>query len=147
MVDTLDTQLSIATHLFNLLTADTALKAAMGGTVRLYPIMAPEDAVFPYLVHRQDYRPAGNIYPLVQGTYLLDIWSNSPTMTEILNIRKRIIELLDELEFATIEVAGARLWIQTDGFVPETEPDIWHYATQWNLRFYRVSETEAIVGR
>lgn len=147
MADTLDTQLSIANYLFNLLTAETTLKAAMGGTVRLYPVMAEKDAVFPYLVHRLDNSAAGNIYPLVRGTYYLDIWSNSPTMTEALAIRKRIIELLDELEFSTTEVKSARLWLQTDGFVPETEPDIWHYDLQFNLRFYRSSETDEIVGR
>lgn len=148
-----DTQQSLLTYLFNLLVADDTLKAAMGGSVRLYPVWAKEDAVFPYLVHRIDNNAAGGIFPLVQATYYLDIWSNTSTNVEALAIRKRIIELLDEKEFSTtdaeetIEVCGARLWLQSDGFVPETEPDIWHYAFQFNLRFYRSSETDAIVGR
>lgn len=142
-----DTQQSLLTYLYDLLVADDTLEAAMGGSVRLYPVWAKEDAVFPYLVHRIDNNAAGNIYPLVQATYYLDIWSNTSTNVEALAIRKRLVELLDEREFSTTEAKGARLWIQSDGFVPETEPDIWHYAFQFNLRFYRSSETDAIIGR
>lgn len=143
---TLDTQKSILTYLWNLLTGDTDLEKAMGGTIRCYLTWAEPDAVFPYLVHRIDIAPA-EPFPMRQATYYLDIWSDNPNADEILAIRKLIIELLDELEPATAEIAGARLWLQTDGFIPETEQGIWHYALMFNLRYYRVSETTAIIGR
>ncbi len=142
----LDTQESLLTALYNRLTADTTLQTAMGSSVSLYPVWAKPDATFPYLVQRIDMR-AGGIWPERQGTYLIDIWSNSPIATEIIAIRKRIIELLDEYQFNTDDVKNCKLSLETDGFVPETEPDIWHYAFQFSLRAWRQSETVYIIGR
>lgn len=145
---TLDTQTSLLTYLWNLLTGveDTGLKAVMGDPVRCYLTWAEPDAEFPYLVHRIDIAPA-EPFPMRQATYYLDIWSDSPNADEILAIRKRIIELLDELEPATDEIAGGRLWLQTEGFIPETEAGIFHYAMQFNLRYFRSAEVAAIISR
>jgi len=142
----LDTETSLLTYIWTLLTGDNTLKAAMGGTVRCYLTWGAPDATFPYLVHRIDIAPA-EPFPMRQATYYLDIWSDSPNADEILAIRKIIIELLDELEPTTDEIKGARLWSQTEGFIPESEQGIWHYAIQWNLRYYRKAETASIIGR
>lgn len=141
-----DTQESLLTYIYGILTADSTLKTAMGGTVRLYPVWAVPDAVFPYLVHRLEMR-ASEPFPVRFGTYLLDIWSNSSIATEIVAIRKRIIELLDELQFNTTEVKNVKIQLQTDGFIPEIEPDIWHYAIQFSLSLWRQSETLIIINR
>lgn len=143
---TTDTQESLLTALYTRLTADATLMAAMGGSVALYPVWAKPDATFPYLVQRIDMR-GGEIWPERLGTYLLDIWSNSPIATEIIAIRKRIIELLDQYQFNTTDVKNCKLELETDGFVPETEPDIWHYAFLFNLRLWRQSETVYIISR
>lgn len=82
-----------------------------------------------------------------QATYYLDIWSDSPNAEEVLAIRERIIEILDESEPNTDEVKAARLWIQTEGMIPETEQNIWHYAMQFNLRYYRKAEAASIISR
>ena len=142
----LDTQVSLLSKLWTILTGDTLLKNAMGGTVRLYLTWAEPNARFSYLVHRIDIAPQ-EFFPMRQATYYLDLWSYQPKADEILNIRKRIIELLDELSFDTDEVSATRLWLQTDGFIPEVEQNIWHYATQWNLRYYRKAETLSIISR
>ncbi len=141
-----DTQESLLTSLYTTLTADDTLKTAMGGSVRLYPVWAVPDAEFPYLVHRIDMR-AGEIFPERIGTYLLDIWSNSPSASEILAIRKRIIELLDELQFNTTEVKNVKVKLETDGFIGEDTSDIWHYAMMFNLSLWRQSETVVIISR
>ena len=143
---TIDTQKAILTYIYNLLTTDATLKSAMGGTVRLYPTWAKPDAEFPYLVHRLDIASV-DFFPMRMAAYYLDIWSDSPSAEEILTIRTQIITLLDELEPSIDEVSAARLWLQTDGFVPESEQDIWHYVTLWNLRYYRKSEVSAILAR
>lgn len=146
----LDTQKSLLTSLWTILTGDDVqdigLQTIMGGTVRLYLTWAEPDAEFPYLVHRIDIAPA-EPFPMRLATYYLDIWSDSPNADELLAIRKRIIELLDELEFDTNEVTAARLWLQTEGMIPEVEGGIWHYSLMFNLRYYRSSETLAIIGR
>jgi len=142
----IDTQKSIITYIYNLLTTDESLKATMGGTVRLYLTWAISDAVFPYLVHRLDIT-ANDFYPERDATYYLDIWSDSPDADEILAIRKRIIELLDELEFTTDEAERARFTLQTDFFITQKEPGIWHYAFMFGLRYFRIAEIDAINSR
>lgn len=143
----LDTQESLLTYLWNLLTGDTDLKAAMGGEVRLYLTWASPDAGFPYLVHRIDISKEGDLYAVQRAAYYLDIWSNSPSASEALSIRKRIIELLDELVFSTDEASRTHIEIQSDGFVPESDQGIWHYATMWNLIFRRDAESASIEAR
>ena len=144
---TIDTSRSILTYIYNLLTADSSLKSTMGGTVRLYLTWAVPDAEFPYLVQRLDIRPAGDFFPMRIGTLYLDLWSDSPNANEITAMRKRIIELFDELNFSTDEADEVRVSLQTEGFVPEMEDGIWHYATMWNLRYYRKTEVASIIAR
>lgn len=142
----LDTQKSLLTYLYNLLTTSSDLQTAMGGTVRLYLTWAIPDAAFPYLVYRVDVS-AVEPFPMRQATLYLDIWSDSPNADETLAVRKLIIELLDELEPSITETAGVRIWLQADAFIPESDQGIWHYALQFNLRYYRKSETAAIIAR
>lgn len=143
---TVDTQRSLITQLYTYLTTDTALKTAMGGTVRCYLTWAKTDVVLPYLVHRID-MSAGIPFPERNATYYLDIWSASDDANEVTAIRKAIIELLDEVEFNTTEVKNCKLRLQTDGFIPEPEEGIYHYALQFNLSLWRQSETLIIINR
>ena len=132
---TVDIQESLLTSIYNVLIADSSLQTAMGGSVRLYPVWAPPDATFPYLVHRIDMNIGGDWDPVDKDTYLLDIWSNSPSAEEILDIRMLIMGLIDGLDSSTDETTEYFLWRQTDGFIPEIEQDIWHYACQFNLKW------------
>jgi len=144
---TVDTQQSLIAKIYDTLTADTTLKAVCGGTVRLYPVWAPPDAAFPYLVQRADIRAIDDFFPMRRGTLIIDLWSSSPSASEILSIRKRIIEILDELDFSVTEISHCRISLETDGFIPESDEDIWHYSLQFGLRFYRKTEVAAIIGR
>lgn len=144
---TIDTNKSIVTYIYNLLTTDESLKSTMGGTVRLYLTWAVPNAEFPYLVQRLDIRPAGDFFPLRVGTLYLDLWSDSTNANEIMAIRKRIIELFDKKKFSNSEADSTRVSLDTEGFVPEPEEGIWHYATQWEIRYYRKAETASIIGR
>ena len=143
-----DTQKALLTYLYTLLTDDTELKAALGGSVRLAPVWAQPDTIFPYLVHRIDV-VADPLHVMRRAVYYLDIWSDSPNADEILAIREVIIGLLDELEFDTAgdEATRARFSLQTDAFIPETEPGIWHYAMMFNLRYFRDAEIATIDAR
>lgn len=136
----MDIQTSLLTYIYNLLTTNAGLKSAMGGTVRLYLTWANPDAEFPYLVHRIDMANIADWSPVRDCTYYLDIWSDSPNASEILAIRKQLMTLLDNLEFSTDETTDCHLWVQTDGFIPESEQGIFHYAMQFNLRWTRDSQ-------
>ena len=142
-----DLQKSLMTYIWDLLTEDTTLKAAMGDTVRCYLTWAPPDAAFPYLVHRLDIRRHPGTHVIQNAAYYLDIWSDSPNADEILAIRERLIQLLDELVFSTDDVKLVHIEIVSDSFIPETEQGIWHYATLWDWIFRRDSEATSIEGR
>lgn len=141
-----DTQLSFLGALYDILTTDASLKAAMGGTVRLYPVQATPDTVMPYMVHRLDIS-GGEPFPLRDGTYVIDIFSDSATIDEITAIRRLVIGLVDERIVTTADIQSARLWLQTDGFVQELEEGVWHYVLQLNVRWYRKGEAAAILAR
>ena len=144
---TVDIQKSLLTSLHTLLTAGDGLPAAMGGTVRLYPVLAGPDAEFPYLVHRIDMGILGDWSPERTCTYYLDIWSDSSDAEEILAIRVLLMGLLDNIEFSTDETSECHIWIQTDGFVPEVEQNIWHYAMQFNLKWLKDAQIGATLKR
>lgn len=144
---TVDIQKSLLTYLHTLLTTDNPLKAAMGGTVRLYPIWAVPDSVFPYLVHRIDMGIEADWSPVARCTYYLDIWSDSHNAEEILAIRELLMSLLDGKIFSTAETTDCYVWIQTDAFIPETEPGIWHYAFQFNLKWLKDAQIGATLKR
>lgn len=142
-----DTRQSLLTYIWNLLTADSSLTTIMGGTVRCYRTWAPPDAVFPYLVHRLDIRKEPGTHVIQRATHYLDIWSDSSNTEEIDNIRKRLIELLDELIFSTSEVARVHIEFFSGGDIPETEQGIWHFATMWEWIFRRDAEATSIEER
>jgi hypothetical protein len=143
----MDIQESLLTDVYALLTEDVTLQELMGGVVRLYPVWAPPDAEFPYLVHRIDMRIQTDWSPVSACTYLLDIWSHSPGAREILNIREAIMGLLDGQDSSTDETSDYHVWIQADGFVPEPDEDIWHYACQFNLRWLKDAQIGAVLKR
>ena len=143
----MEIQESLLSHIYTLLTTDDDLMTAMGDTVRLALTWAPPDYAFPYLVHRIDMGILGDWSPEARCTYYLDIWSDSANADEILGIRERLMTLLDGLIFATDETTDCHLWIQTDGFIPESEIRIWHYACQFNLKWLKDAQIGAILKR
>lgn len=144
---TVDIQESLITEFYNLLTGDATLQGLVGGTVRLYHVWAADDASFPYLVHRIELRSIGafNIEP--EGTYLIDIWSYSPSSEEALDIKQRLMTLLNNRAAATSETTSYRIWWQTDTFVPESTPDVWHLAMQFNLKHLKDDEVGVLLNR
>jgi hypothetical protein len=145
---TVDIQQSLLGYLWTLLTTDADVRTAMGrSTYLLYHTWAKPDAAFPYMVHRIDMGILNDWSPEASCTYYLDIWSDSPNVQEILSIRKLIMGLLDGLIFSTDETTDCHLWIQTDGFVPEVEEGIWHYACQFNLKWLRDAQIGQLLKR
>ncbi len=142
----MDIQESLLTAVYTLLTEDSTLQSRMGGTVRLYPIMAVPDAEFPYLVHKIDMtNPDYN--PVVRCTYVLDIWSYSPSAEEVLDIKERVEALLEDLDSSTDETSDFWMWLQTHGFVAESSEGIWHYTCQFNLRYVRDAQIGVLLKR
>lgn len=145
---TIDIQQSLLNHLWKHLTTNGDVRLAMKrATYLLYHTWAEPNATFPYMVHRIDMGILGDWSPVALCTYYLDIWSHSKDVTEILAIRKLVMELLDGLVFFTDETTDCHLWIQTDAFIPEVEEGIWHYACQFNLKWLKDAQIGAILKR
>lgn len=133
--------------LWTRLTTDSTLKTLTSNPVRLYHVWAIADATMPYLVHRLDLRSAGNHNIEPEGTYLIDIWTYSPSQQSALNIKERIMTLLDNYTSTTAQTTDYRLWWQTDTFVPETVQGINHLAMQFNLKYLKDSDIGATLYR
>jgi len=143
----MDLHKRLITQLYTTLTDNATLKAAMGGTVRLYLTWAEPDAIFPYLVHRlEETLPMWS--PEHEGTYLIDIWSDSENADEILAIRSQIITLIDELEYAAVsEHDGAWFWLRSGMFVPEPEQGIWHFNLTFDMKVLVEADTASQLKR
>jgi len=143
----LDIQESLITSIYTILTEDETLQGLMGDTVRLYPVWAKPDATFPYLVHRIDMANVADWSPVRRCTYYLDIWSNSSDYEETTDIRQQIIALIDNLDSSTAETSEFIMWLQTDGFIPESTENIFHYAMQFNLKWVRDGQIGVLLKR
>lgn len=134
---------------WTVLTSDATLQAAMGGTVRLYPDWAVDDATWPFLVHKFDFR-ATEFFPILNGSYTIDLWSDTDTLAEILAMRDRIMTLLDEKTWdiqdgGIDQVTVFRIWLQGSTPVAEPMPGIHHRVILFNIRFYRTKETSNLL--
>jgi len=136
----------ILNELWDILTLDETLAGLMGGTVNLYLEQAPPDSPFPYMVHRIELRNITDYSPERQGTYLVDLWSNSPNADEVLSICDRVDELIHNAEFETLELDEVWLWRQAETPVPD-EPGIRHRNLQFNIRYLRLADAANILRR
>ena len=144
---TVDVRRSLINYFWTRLTTDSSLQTIMGEPVRCYWEKAVANSAFPYLVHRLSIRAEPGTFVVQRATYFLDIWSDSEDAEEITNIRERLVQLLDQLNFNTDDVKSVHIELLTDEDVPMDEQGIWHHATMWELIFKRKSEATSITGR
>ena len=132
----------LRTEIWYKLTQDDALKTICKGAVRLYNTWAAKDSPMPYLVHRMQEKPLpdGVITDL---DYYLDIWDYNPSMARVLEIRNRVVALLDGEAFVLPSGAIARFRYFSGGDIPEDTERIQHYATQWKVRIDRRADIKA----
>lgn len=132
----------LRTEIWYKLTQDDALKTIYKGAVRLYNTWAAKDSPMPYLVHRMQEKPLpdGVITDL---DYYLDIWDYDASMARVLDIRSRVVALLDGEMLVMPCGAIARFRYVNGGDIPEDTKDIQHYATQWKVRIDRRADIKA----
>jgi hypothetical protein len=137
-----ETGQAVTTAIWTRLTTDAALQTALGGSVSLYRVMAPQDPAMPYLVHRAAFRGAFHD----THTYLLDVWDYNETPTRVDSAVERIRQLLHEWRFTTAanEASGLLSWF-SGGYIPTDAEQVWHFATQWDVRLVAGQDITAIV--
>ena len=139
-----ETGQAIIVTFYNRITSDTTLKSVLSNPVRLYRVMAPEDPVMPYLVHRYE---AAGIF-LSTATYLLDLWDYNEAPTRIDLAVDRLKILLHEWQVGTddSEVGGCVVEWFSGGYIPTDAANVWHYATQWAIRVGAMRDRTNILG-
>ena len=128
-----ETGQAIIQAVYNRLTADTTLKAAFGGAVRLYRVLPPTDPTLPYLVHRM----TSIEWPIARATYWLDLWYYGTDSASVDAIIERIRTLLENWRITTgdSEIGAGRITFNANGsgYVPTDNTLIWHYSTMWSI--------------
>jgi hypothetical protein len=138
-----ETGQAVTTAIWTRLTTDAALQAALGGSVSLYRVMAPQDPAMPYGVQRLASRDAFH----GTHTYLLDWWDYGETPERVDLAVDRTKILLHEWRFVTAygEAEGL-LSFFSGGYIPTDNEKVFHYATQWDIRFVACRDVTNIVG-
>jgi len=117
----------------------------MGGSVDLYPNYAPPDPEMPYLVHRLETEKVDT--GRRNGSYHLDWWDYSGSQSTMWEIERRLFILLDDARFITTEAGLLRVSNEICNPVPESEPEIQHYTSRWNIRYFAKELVEEINSR
>ena len=145
-----DTNQAIITAIYTILTGDTGTGSltSIMGTVSLYLVMARENADMPYLVHSLSIDEGGTL-SLRSAVYKIDLWDFSPTATRIFQMRDRIIYLLDEQRLTPpeSEFGAARMVLTIDEPMETDADDVWRYHLRVDVKYERVREILAVIGR
>lgn len=114
----------------------------------VHNMMAPPNAVFPYVVHRLRYdAQQGEAFAGFDGRLFVDAWDYSDNALRVSQINTAIRSLLDravvqydgtDITVSKEPVAGiniyARLYWQRDDELPETTPGIYHLSNEFVIR-------------
>jgi hypothetical protein len=145
----MDELAAVTTALYNELVNNTALQAIFAGQVNVHYVFPDEEAPpLPYFVHRLDLEqpPAG--VAISVGTWYLDIWDYSDTAQRATLLRKAVVEAFDQRILSIPESKHISIQLsRPNGFVPDTELGIWHYALGFRVRYTRHQEASAIATR
>lgn len=130
-----ETGQAVCAALWTRVTTDATMKSVFGqsGTVFMYRVMAPKDSAFPYIVDRLSI--SRELFH-GQHTYFLDLWYYGEQPTAVDSAVDRLKILFHEWTFttATDEASGFLEWFG-GGYIPTDAEYVWHYATQWDIKF------------
>ena len=144
----MDLRQALVTAVYARLTEDPTLQGICGGTVRLVNGMPRPDTAFPYLTHRFVLE-TGACWAFAEGTWYLDLWDRASNADRLLEIRHRVVTLMDRLllEPPGGEAVVVQLNLVGDEDGPTDAPDVFRLMTRWGLHLDRQVEVEAILGR
>jgi len=137
-----ETGQAIISALWTRITTDATMKSVFDTTVDLYRVMAPQDPAFPYMVH--DLQLSSDLFHST-NTYKLDVWTYGPTPLVADAAVNRLKQLLHCWRFSITEAGGLVEWF-SGGYIQSDHPQVWHYATQWDVRMTATTDITSIVG-
>lgn len=142
----MDTVAAIMAKVWTTITEDDEMQDICGGEVRLTPVWAQPDSPFPYLVYRLTHA-VQEPWAVANGVLTIDVWDYGQTHDRLMQLRGRIIELLDRERFEVAEAGVVRVGLTFDQSITEETQYIWRRTMDFNLRFTRNRDIGAIVSR
>jgi hypothetical protein len=115
-------------------------------STRIHNVQAPKDEVFPYIVHRLELTRADEIV-MVSGFWTVDLWDQNTDQSDLLDIKERIITLLDFRSFSTDGSVQMRMKLDMDESVPEEVYNIRHRILRFSVRGDRKQDISNILNR
>jgi hypothetical protein len=136
---------AVITAIYDRIMLSVELQVIASG-IQLYLVQPDEESPgFPYLCHRVALgTPSDSV--VNRGTYYLDILDFHDTGERTTRIRGELLKLLDHeaLVVGGGETAKVRLHLESNGFVPTDETNVWHYALAFHIRYGRILEIAGI---
>ncbi len=145
----IDSEQAVITAIYHRLTTDADLQVAAGtNPPRLHLLWAPENSPFPYITHSLDIDVVRDV--IIPATWRVDIWDYSPNASRTYQIRRRIIELMDNF-FLPVTLDAAvqhiRMTFAAGGMIGTDAANVWRYGLAFACLFTRSGEIRRIGDR
>ena len=144
---------ALLTDIYNRITGDAEMQTLMGGSIEergewLHPEEAEKDAEFPYLVHSFEEETVGTDFGFADGFYTIDAWTYNSKWTQARNLRKRLIELLDECYLTSSVYTFCYLWLEgRSRAMPTDNVMVKRLSLPFRARHARTQEIKSILAR
>lgn len=104
--------------IYRILTSDTMLYAMVGD--RIYPLMAKNSTVFPFIAYRRSGLETGSTKDLLyQYRVAVDIAIAGSDYKQGVEIAQRVIDMLDGKEFAQYDIDSVQLNDSSEDYVDD----------------------------
>ena len=129
--------------IFTALTNDTLLADLIGAHWQGPYHRVPDDAVFPFLVHKLD-TGEGLDNATKPAVYTVEAWDYGDTTDLLWAVRARLMALLDLARFTAPTQGTVRLWHASDAWMPNEDRNVMTLALTFTVRYARAGEVHAI---
>jgi hypothetical protein len=111
----------------------------------MYNTRAVKNPVFPYCVHRLENDAVSPV--VISAQYILDLYDYEVSEAQLLDLRDRIITLLDKNKFSINSSRAIRTNYFNDMQVAEEGENYLHRVLIFTVRYGRFEEIENVIDR